>query len=181
MCAQLIASPYIASMPSTSKSGILLYIIMNCIRLGDLGGKLIEAQYGYVSVWRRALDALQTAWISASFQGHSFLVLFVSTVLIILLLESKNLSEIQSVDMFRQISTLLVAFPAFSFSQLPTLGPTLWIHTCTWPKISHLEVWSNLIWLIFWQRPNGGYQSILYPGWQNLAAFRRGQKWSWKF
>ena len=59
-CAQLIASPYIESMPSTSKSGILLHIIMNCIRLGDLGGKLMEAQYGYVSVWRRALDALQT-------------------------------------------------------------------------------------------------------------------------
>ena len=58
----------------------------------------------------------------------TLLVLFVSTVLIIILLESKNLSEIQSLDMFRQISTLLVAFPAFSFSQLPTLGPTLWIH-----------------------------------------------------
>ena len=95
---------------------------MNCIRLGDLGGKLMEAQYGYVSVWRRALDALQTVWKSASFQGHYFLEHFISTVLIILLLESNNLSESQSVDMFRQIKTQLVAFPAFSFSQLPTLG-----------------------------------------------------------
>ena len=76
--------------------------MMNCIRSGDLGGKLIEAKYGYVSVWRRAFDALQTARILASFQGHSFLVLFMSTVLAILL-ESKNLSESQSVDMFRQI------------------------------------------------------------------------------
>ena len=36
-------------------------VMMNCVRLSDLGGKLIEAQYGYVSVWRKALDVLQTA------------------------------------------------------------------------------------------------------------------------
>ena len=34
---------------------------INCIRLGDLGKKLIEARYGHVSVWRGALDVLQTA------------------------------------------------------------------------------------------------------------------------